>query len=76
MEYLTVDLNSWNNAKRAEEHERVKHEVDNYESRDNRRRFPNLVCMKISGYHKKRSDEVTLKTNYDNLQNFYCKSFH
>ena len=23
--YLTGDLNSWNNAKRAEEHERVKH---------------------------------------------------
>ena len=25
--YLTGDLNSWNNAKRAEEHERVKHSV-------------------------------------------------
>lgn len=25
--YLTGDLNSWNNAKRSEEHERVKHEV-------------------------------------------------
>lgn len=25
--YLTGDLNSWNNAKRAEEHERVKHNV-------------------------------------------------
>lgn len=25
--YLTGDLNSWNNAKRSEEHERVKHGV-------------------------------------------------
>ena len=25
--YLTGDLNSWNNAKRSEEHERVKHNV-------------------------------------------------
>ncbi len=25
--YLTGDLSSWNNAKRAEEHERVKHSV-------------------------------------------------
>lgn len=25
--YLTGDLNSWNNAKRSEEHERVKHDV-------------------------------------------------
>lgn len=29
--YLTGDLNSWNNAKRAEESERVKHGVDDYE---------------------------------------------
>lgn len=29
--YLTGDLNTWNNAKRAEESERVKHEVDDYE---------------------------------------------
>lgn len=28
--YLTGDLNSWNNAKRSEEVERVKHEVDDY----------------------------------------------
>lgn len=35
-----------------------------------RHRFPNLVCEKISGYHKKRGDEVTLKTNYDSLQSF------
>lgn len=28
--YLTGDLNSWNNAKRAEESERVKHGVDDY----------------------------------------------
>mgnify|MGYP002626961825 CR=1 FL=1 len=25
--YLTGDLNSWNNSKRSEEHDRVKHEV-------------------------------------------------
>ena len=29
--YLTGDLNTWNNAKRAEESERVKHGVENYE---------------------------------------------
>ena len=29
--YLTGDLTSWNNAKRSEEQERVKHEVDDYE---------------------------------------------
>ena len=25
--YLTGDINSWNNSKRSEEHDRVKHEV-------------------------------------------------
>lgn len=30
--YLTGDLNTWNNAKRAEERDRVKHEVTDYES--------------------------------------------
>ena len=29
--YLTGDLNSWNNAKRSEERERVKHGVEDYE---------------------------------------------
>ncbi len=30
-------------------------------------RFPNLVCMKLSGYYKELGDEVELKTNYENL---------
>lgn len=29
--YLTGDLNSWNNAKQAEEHDRVKHDVGGYD---------------------------------------------
>lgn len=33
-------------------------------------RFPNLSCMKISGYHKSYGDFVTLKTDYDNLDSF------
>lgn len=33
-------------------------------------RFPNLCCMKISGYHKRQGDRVTLKTNYDGLNDF------
>ena len=33
-------------------------------------RFPNLVSMKISGYHKDCGDCVQLKTNYDNLDDF------
>ncbi|MFC0903658.1 hypothetical protein ACFHWD_03015 [Clostridium sp. MT-14] len=28
----------------------------------NRHRFPNLACMKISGYHKGKGDKVTLIT--------------
>lgn len=35
-----------------------------------RHRFPNLTCMKLSGYHKSRGDSVTLKTNYDSLPAF------
>ena len=35
-----------------------------------RHRFPNLTCMKLSGYHKLRGDSVTLKTDYDCLENF------
>jgi len=35
-----------------------------------RHRFPNLTCMKLSGWHKSCGDEVTLKTNYDGLENF------
>lgn len=39
-----------------------------------RHRFPNLTCMKISGYHKSRGDSVTLKTDYDGL-NAYDKVY-
>lgn len=35
-----------------------------------RHRFPNLVCMKLSGYHKEISDEVVLKTDYTDLETF------
>ena len=35
-----------------------------------RHRFPNLVCMKLSGYHKSLGDNVTLKTDYFNLDAF------
>ena len=31
-------------------------------------RFPNLVCMKISGYYKEQGNRVTLKLDYDNLE--------
>ena len=37
-----------------------------------RHRFPNLVCMKLSGYHKTLRDEVLLKTDYDGLDTFDC----
>ena len=30
-------------------------------------RFPNLVCMKLSGYYKEIGAEVELKTDYNNL---------
>ena len=35
-----------------------------------RHRFPNLVCMKLAGYHKERRDAVVLKQNYDGLGAF------
>ena len=35
-----------------------------------RHRFPNLVCLKLSGYHKALGDEVMLKTGYDGLDSF------
>lgn len=35
-----------------------------------RHRFPNLACMKLSGYHKDCGDKVVLKTDYDNLDAF------
>lgn len=35
-----------------------------------RHRFPNLTCMKISGYHKQNGDDVTLKLDYCGLDAF------
>lgn len=35
-----------------------------------RHRFPNLACMKLSGYHKALGNEVILKTDYDGLDAF------
>lgn len=35
-----------------------------------RHRFPNLACMKISGYHKDAGDEVILVTGYDSLDGY------
>ena len=33
-------------------------------------RFPNLACMKISGYYKEHGNSVDLKLNYDNLSDY------
>lgn len=33
-------------------------------------RFPNLVCMKISGYEKSQNNNVILKLDYDGLDSF------
>ena len=35
-----------------------------------RHRFPNLACMKLSGWHKGIGDEVTLKTDDEGLAGF------
>ena len=35
-----------------------------------RHRFPNLACMKISGYHKGLGHDVELKLDYDNLDKY------
>ena len=35
-----------------------------------RHRFPNLCCLKLSGYHKARGDHVTLKLDYAGLDDF------
>ena len=35
-----------------------------------RHRFPNLACMKLSGYHKSLGDEVLLKTDYGGLADY------
>lgn len=36
-----------------------------------RHRFPNLCCMKLSGYFKSYGWNVELKTNYDNLERYH-----
>ena len=36
----------------------------------NNHRFPNLACMKISGYFKSKGDEVELKLDYNNLEEY------
>lgn len=36
----------------------------------NKHRFPNLCCMKISSYHKSIGDNVILKTDYENLNQY------
>lgn len=33
-------------------------------------RFPNLVCMKLSGYYKAQGNDVMLKTDYQGLEGF------
>lgn len=33
-------------------------------------RFPNLVCLKLSGYWKEKGANVHLKTDYKNLENY------
>lgn len=33
-------------------------------------RFPNLVCMKLSAFHKERGDAVELKMDYDSLDRY------
>ena len=35
-----------------------------------RHRFPNLACMKLSGYQKDAGDTVELKTDYDSLEGY------
>ena len=35
-----------------------------------RHRFPNLACMKLSGFHKEKGDEVVLKTDYEDLEGY------
>lgn len=35
-----------------------------------RHRFPNLACMKLSGYYKSAGNDVSLKTDYTNLGDY------
>ena len=36
----------------------------------NKHRFPNLVCMKLSGYYKELGNDVSLKMNYEDLSSY------
>lgn len=36
----------------------------------NKHRFPNLACMKISGYYKELGNDVILETSYENLEDY------
>jgi len=36
----------------------------------NKHRFPNLVCLKLSGYYKEKGHSVELKTDYENLEDY------
>lgn len=46
--YLTSDLHSWNNAKQAEERERVKHGVSNYSFSDRADALEEVVAIKTT----------------------------
>ena len=35
-----------------------------------RHRFPNLACMKISGYYKSKGENVVLQSDYNDLDRF------
>ena len=35
-----------------------------------RNRFPNLACMKISAYHKRKGHDVKLLLSYDDIENY------
>jgi hypothetical protein len=37
---------------------------------DGNHRFPNLACMKLSAYHKAKSDNVVLSTNYEDIPKY------
>ena len=36
----------------------------------NKHRFPNLACMKLSGYYKELGGQVELKMDYENLEDY------
>ena len=37
---------------------------------NNKHRFPNLVCMKLSGYYKELGNNVSLKMDYEDLSSY------